>query len=236
MIHFWENTFWVKHHFLCICQSQYLEVQSQCTLRFSGMPIPMVQVSNLYYPFLRKCILGYNITFLCIWRVKVSAPWGFQACWLQWCKYQSCMMIHFWEITFWAITSLSFVFRGSSQCTLRFSGMPIPMVQVSKLYDDPFLRKHILGYKIKVFPLYFKTEDQTHFGLPWGFQACCIWYRFQSCIIHFWENAFWAITSLSFVFGGSKSVHPEVFRHADCSGASIKAVWWSISEKTHFGL
>ena len=55
-------------------------------------------------------------------------------------------------------------------------------------------------------------------------------------MIHFWENTFWAKTSLSFVFRGPNSVHPEVFRCANCSGTSFKAVWWSISEKTHFGL
>ena len=35
--------------------------------------------------------------------------------------------------------------EGQTQHTLRFSSMPITMVQVSKLYDDPFWRKHILG-------------------------------------------------------------------------------------------
>ena len=46
--------------------------------------------------------------------------------------------------------------------------MLIAMVQLSKLYDDPFLR-----------------------------------------------NTFLAKTSLSFVFRGTNSVHPEVFRHAN---------------------
>ena len=104
-----KTHFGLKHHF-----PLYLEGQTQCNLKFSGMLIPMVQVSKLYDdPFLRNCILGYNITFLCIWRVKLSTPCSFQACWLQWCKFQSCMMIHFSENTFWAITSLFFVFRGS---------------------------------------------------------------------------------------------------------------------------
>ena len=151
----------------------------------------MVQVSKLYDdPFWRKHILGYKITFLCIWRVKLSAPWGFQACWLQWCTYQSCMMIYFWENTFWVKHHFPLYLEGQVQCTLSFSGMLIPMVQVSKLYDDPFLRKHILGYNITFF---------------------CIW-RVKV------------------------SAHLQVFRHADCSGAHIKAVWWFISEKTHFGL
>ena len=34
--------------------------------------------------------------------------------------------------------------EGQTQQTLRFSGVSIVMVQVSKLYDDLFLRKHIL--------------------------------------------------------------------------------------------
>ena len=143
------------------------------------------------------------------------------------------MMICFWENTFWANTSLFFVFRGpnsahsevfrhancngtsfkalwwsisekthfglkhhfplclesQTQCILRFSDMPITMVQVSKLYDDLFLR-----------------------------------------------NTFWAKTSLFFVFREPNSAHPEVFRHANHNGTSFKAVWWCISEKTHFGI
>ena len=164
----------------------------QHTLRFSGMPITMVQVSKLYDDlFLTKHILGQNIIFLCIYLSKLHAPWGFQACQSQWYKFQSCMMICFWQNTFWDKTSLLFVFRGwnsmhpevfrhanhngtsfkavwwwsvlgqntfwdktslsslylegQTPCTLRFSGMPITMVQVSKLYDDLFLTKHILG-------------------------------------------------------------------------------------------
>ena len=55
------------------------------------------------------------------------------------------MMIHFWENTFWAKTSLPLYLEGQTQHTLRFSGVPIAVVQVSKLYDDLFLRKYILG-------------------------------------------------------------------------------------------
>ena len=80
--------------------------------------------------------------------------------------------------------------QGQPQHTLRFSGMPITMVQVSKLYDDLF-------------------HEKTHFG---------------------------AKTSLTFVFTGPTSVHPEVFRHANHNGTSFKAVWWSISEKIYLGL
>ena len=54
--------------------------------------------------------------------------------------------------------------------------------------------------------------------------------------IHFWKNTFWAKTSLSFIVRGPNSVHSEVFRSDDHNGTSFKAVWWSISEKTHFGL
>ena len=32
--------------------------------------------------------------------------------------------------------------EGHTQCTLRFSAMPIAMVQVLKLHDDPFLKKN----------------------------------------------------------------------------------------------
>ena len=50
------------------------------------------------------------------------------------------------------------------------------------------------------------------------------------------NKTFWTQTSLSFVFRGPNPVHPEVFRHANCNSTSFKAVWWSVSEKTHFGL
>ena len=140
----------------------------------------------------------------------------------------------FQKTTFWAKTSLSFVFRGpnsvhpevfrhanhngtsskgvwwsvsekphfglkhhfplylegQTQCTSKFSGVPITMVQISKLYDD-------------------------------------------ICLL---ETTLWAKTSLSFVFRGPNSVHAEVFRHANHNGTNFKAVWWSVSEKPHFGL
>ena len=38
------------------------------------------------------------------------------------------------------------------------------------------------------------------------------------------NKTFWAKTSLSFVFRGLNSVHPEVFRHAKDNGTSFKAV------------
>ena len=150
-------------------------------------------------------------------------PWGFQACQSQWYKFQSCMMICFWQNTFWDKTSLLFVFRGPNSVytevirhanhngtsfkavwwsvsdkthfgikhhfslylqgqtplTLRFSGMPITMLQVSKLYDDLFLTKHILGWSITFLCIY-----RAKFSTPWGFQACqSQWYKFQSCMM-----------------------------------------------------
>ena len=124
--------------------------------------------------------------------------------------------------------------EGQVQCTLSFSGMLIPMVQVSKLYDDPFLRKCILGYNITFLCIW---RVNTHCTLQVFRHADYSGAHIKAVSwTVFWENTFWAITSLSFVFRGSKSVHPEVFRHANPNGPSFKAVWWSISEKTHFGL
>ena len=60
----------------------------------------------------------------------------------QWYKFQSYMMICFWENSFGAKTSLSFVFTGPAYPEVF---RQITMVQVSKLYDDPFMRKHILA-------------------------------------------------------------------------------------------
>ena len=100
------------------------------------------------------------------------------------------MMIHFWENTFWLKHPFLLYLEYQIQFTLRFSGVMITVVQVSKLYNDPFLKK----------------------------------------------NTFWDKTSLFFVFRGPNSVHSEVFRCDDHNGTSFKAVWWSISEKTHFGL
>ena len=84
-----------------------------------------------------------------------------------------------------------FYLEEQTKCILRFPGMLITMVQVSKLYNDPFLKK---------------------------------------------KNTFWNKTSLSFLFGGTNSADPEVFRCVNCNGPSFKAVWWSVSDKTHFGI
>ena len=57
---------------------------------------------------------------------------------------------------------LPLYFKGQNQCTQRFSDMLITMVQISKLYDNPFLRKQ---------------EDQTQWTS--GFQSCqSQWYTF----------------------------------------------------------
>ena len=53
-------------------------------------------------------------------------------------------------------------------------------------------------------------------------------------MIHFWENTFWAKTSLFIVFSVPNSVYPEVFRCDDHSGNCFKAVWWTASEKNTF--
>ena len=155
----------------------------------------MVQVSKLYdHPLLRKTTnLRHKTSLFFIVRGPNSVHSEvFRSWWSQWYKFQSCMMIHFWENTFWAKTSLFIVFRVPNfSYTLRFSGLMSTMAQVSKLYDDPFLKK---------------------------------------------RNKFWDKTSLFFVFRESNSVHSEVFRSDDHNGTNFKAVWWSISEKTHFGL
>ena len=139
-------------------------------------------------------------------------PEVYQACQLQWYTFESCMMIHFWENTFWA-TNITFLWYLEDQtlCILMFSGVPIALVEVSKLYDDPFLRKHILGYKHH-FPFIFRGPNSAH---PDVFKACQLqWYKFQSCMmIHFWENTFWAKTStFLFIFRRPNSVHPDVFK------------------------
>ena len=85
------------------------------------------------------------------------------------------------------------------------------------------------------FPLYLEGQTQHTLRVSEMFQSQ--WYQFQSCMmICFWENTFWAKTSLSFVFREPNSAHPEVLRCANHNGTIFKAVWWSVSEKEHFGL
>ena len=160
-------------------------------------------------------------------------PEVFRCAAIQWYKFQSCMMICFWENTFWAKTSLSFVLSGPNS-------------------EHPEVLRHANHNGTSFKAVWWSISEKTHFGLKHHFPLYLEghtqytlrfsgmpmqWYKFQSCMmICFWENTFWAKTSLSFVFRGPNSAHPEVFRHAQCNGTSFKAVWWSISEKTHFGL
>ena len=91
--------------------------------------------------------------------------------------------------------------------------------------------KHILDQNITFLCIW-----RVKFSASSGCQACQYqWYKFQSCMmIHFWRKIrFWAKTSLSFVFRGPNSAHPEDFRCADPNGTSFKALWWPVSEKTH---
>ena len=143
------------------------------------------------------------------------------------------MMICFWETTFWAKTSLSFVLRGPNSVHPEVFRHAIHNGTSIKGVWWPVSEKPHFGLKHH-FPLY--LEGQTQCMLT--FSACqSQWYRFQSCMmICFRETTFWAKTSLSFVFRGPNSVHPEVFRCANHNGTNFKAVWWSVSEKPHFGL
>ena len=144
------------------------------------------------------------------------------------------MMIYFWENIFGAKTLLSFVFRGAKLSTpwgfqaCQSQWYKFQSCMMIHFWENIFGAKTLLSFVFRGAKL----------STPWGFQACqSQWYRFQSCMmICFRENMFGAKTSLSFVFTGPNSVHPEVFRHANCNGTSFKAVWWSISEKIYLGL
>ena len=142
-------------------------------------------------------------------------------------------MIHFWENTFWAKTSLSIVFRGPNSAhpevfrCANCSGTGFKAVWWS------ISEKTHLGLKHH-FPLY--LEGQTQCTLRFSLMQIS---KIQVSMLYddlFLRYTFWAETSLSFVFRGPNSVHPEVFWSANNNGTSFKAVWWSISEKTHFGL
>ena len=142
-------------------------------------------------------------------------------------------MICFWENTFWAKTSLSFVFRGPNS-----------------VHPEVFRHAQCNGTSFKA--VWWSVSEKTHFGLKHHFPLYLEgqtlhtlrfsgmpmqWYKFQSCMmICFWENTFWAKTSLYFVLSSPNTEHPEVLRHANHNGTSFKAVWWSVSDKTHFGL
>ena len=143
------------------------------------------------------------------------------------------MMIHFWENTLRVKTLLSFVFRGPNSA-----------------HPEVFTCSNCNGTSFKA--VWSSVSEKIHFGLKChfpsylggqtqhtlNFQACHLqWHKFQSCMmINFWENTFWAKTSLSFEFRGPNTAHPEVLRHGNCNGPHFKSLWWSISEKTHWGL
>ena len=148
----------------------------------------------------------------------------------QWYKFQSSMMIHFWENTFWAKTSLSFVFRGwnlvypevlrcdDHNCT------SFKAVWSSTSEKNTFWAKTSLSFIVRTL------------SSLWGFQPCQLqWYSFKAV---WWSvsknNTFWAKTSLFIVFKVPNSVYPEVFRSEDHNGTGFKAVWWTVSEKKHF--
>ena len=166
--------------------------------------------------------------------MKLSIPWGFQVWWSQWHKFQSCMMICFWENTFWAKTSLFFIFRGPntvnsevvrSWCSQWYKFQSCMMICFWKTHFG--LKHHFPLFRgpNSVHPEVFRCDDHN------GTSFKAVWWSVSEK-----QNTFWAKTSLFFVFRGPNTVHSEVFRCDDHNGTSFKAVWWSISEKTHFGL
>ena len=138
-------------------------------------------------------------------------PEVYQACQSQWYRFQSCMMICFWQNTFWDKTSLSSLYlEGQTPLTL-----------------EVFRHANHNGTSFKA--VWWSVSDKTHFGLkhqlsfvfrgpkfstPWGFQACqSQWYKFQSCMmICYWQNTFWDKTSLLFVFRRAKLHAPWGFQ------------------------
>ena len=134
--------------------------------------------------------------------------------------------------TFWAKTSLSFIVRGPNSVHSEVfrsddhNGTSFKAVWWSISEKNTFWPKTSL----------FIVFSVAKFSLPWGFQVWWSqWYRFQSCMMnHFWKKSYFEPkASLFFVFSGPNSVHSEVFRCDDHNGTSFKAVWWSVSEKTH---
>ena len=137
------------------------------------------------------------------------------------------MMIHFWKKNFGIKQHFSLYLVGQTQCTLRFSGLMITMVQVSKLYDEPLLKKTHFEPKTSLF-IVFRVPKVYRFSGWWS-----QWHKFQSCISSTFWKKLW-IKHFFFVFRGPILVHSEVFRCDDHNGTSFKAVWWSISEKNTF--
>ena len=170
--------FELKDHF-----PLYLEGQTQCTLRFSGIPIIMVQV------------------------VK-------------------CMMTCFRETTFWAKTSLTFVFRGPNsvqpeilRCA-NWNGTNFKPVSWSVSEKPHFGLKDSISFV-------FRGPNSVHTDI-----FRCAKHNdtdFTSCMMTcFWEKTFWAKTLPSFVFRGPNSVHLKVFSCANHNGTDFKAVWWFV--------
>ena len=150
------------------------------------------------------------------------------------------MMISFRETTFWAKRSLSFVFRGPNSVhadifrCVNHNGTSFKAVWWSVSEKLHFELKHH-------FPLY--LEGQTQCILKFSGVSIIMVQEvkvyddlFQRNHILLYDDLKTTFWSLSFVFRGPNSVHPEVFRCANHNGTNFKAVWWSVSEKPHFGL
>ena len=142
----------------------------------------------------------------------------FRSWWSQWYKFQSCMMIHFWEKKhILAKTSLSFVFRGPNSVypeVFRCDDHNGTVSFKAVWWSQWFSKKTHFGLKHH-FPLYRGLER---------FWGVMIQTSFSCMIIHFW--GYHSVR-------GPNSVHSEVFRSDDHNGTSFKAVWWSISEKNN---
>ena len=95
--------------------------------------------------------------------------------------------------------------------------MMLTMVQVSKLYDDPFPRKHILL-------LYLEYQIQFTLRLSGLMITMVQVSKLYDDPFLKKKNKFWDKTTLFFVFREPNSVHSEVFRSDDHNGTSFKAV------------
>ena len=155
MIHFWENTFGLKHHF-----PSYLEGQTQHTLRYhtlqlykfqgmmphcNGTSFKALHDLKLYF-FSDKTHFGLKHHFPSYLEGQTQHTLKFSGMLITMAQVSKLVS---WSVSDKTHFGLKHHFRsyleGQTQHTLKFSGVPIAMVQVSKLYDDPFLRKHILG-------------------------------------------------------------------------------------------
>ena len=275
MICFWENTFWAKISLSFVfggpnssvpwgfqaCWSQWYKFQSCTMIHFWKNTFWNKTSLSLY-------LEGQTQVYPEVFRHADPNGTGFKVVW--------------WSISekthFGIKHHFPLYLEGQTKWILRFPGMPITMVQVSKLYNDPFLKKKntfwnktslsfVFGGPNSADPEVFRCvncngpsfkavwwsiSDKTHCAIKHHFPmylegqtqqtlrfsgVSLQWSQFQSCMmICFCENTFWNKTSFSFVFRGPNSAHPEVLRHANCIATSVKAVCWSISEKTHFGI